>query len=355
MSKVVGAKRRWRVAREMVFGLFSFAKLLMYKDLDKARWPTAKVISEHSNVQKVLVGGGESCPSEDKVYGEEYEIDNNAQAESVPLILDADSSQHSAIMDALSGKNLVIEGPPGTGKSQTITNLIVAALSDGKSVLFVAEKKAALEVVRRRLDHVGHGDFCLELHSHKTQKGQLHSDIKKRLSRSYQYSSKLIRLVDEEEEDLQHEKEKLNSYVNLINKSAGPSGETIHDILWSAERWRTEVSDQYGHYSVSNTLKLTRRDINERIDKLEDIVKTRKELSSAALDAWNGIPIYNLFAGDEERIKELFTTFSRKTSTVLDNLNKVKSGTRMPLKESLIAIKDIAGVDTKIVSPKSCK
>ncbi|MFW8194336.1 AAA domain-containing protein, partial [Klebsiella pneumoniae] len=83
---------------------------------------------------------------------------------------DADSSQHSALIDAIRGQNLVIEGPPGSGKSQTITNLIAAALLNGKKVLFVAEKMAALEVVKRRLDRAGLGQFCLELHSHKTHK-----------------------------------------------------------------------------------------------------------------------------------------------------------------------------------------
>ena len=75
------------------------------------------------------------------------------------LFYDADSSQHSALIDALNGKNLVIEGPPGTGKSQSITNLIAAALLKGKSVLFIAEKLAALEVVYRRLDAIGLGNL----------------------------------------------------------------------------------------------------------------------------------------------------------------------------------------------------
>ncbi len=83
--------------------------------------------------------------------------------------MDADSTQTLAILDVSQGRNLVIQGPPGTGKSQTITNLIAEAIGRGKSVLFVAEKMAALEVVKRRLDAVGLGDACLELHSHKAQ------------------------------------------------------------------------------------------------------------------------------------------------------------------------------------------
>jgi MoxR-like ATPase len=87
-----------------------------------------------------------------------------------PLLVDnADSSQALALVEALAGRNLVIQGPPGTGKSQTIVNLIAAAVNAGKKVLFVSEKMAALEVVKRRLDSLQLGASCLELHSNKTK------------------------------------------------------------------------------------------------------------------------------------------------------------------------------------------
>src|SRR6185436_21092895 len=120
----------------------------------------------------------EGSKKPDIELAEEYPIDAPELKKDVPdLIRDADSSQHSALIHALRGQNLVIEGPPGTGKSQTITNLIAAALARGKTVLFVSDKLAALEVVRHRLDKVGLGIFCLELHSHKTQKRKLLDDI----------------------------------------------------------------------------------------------------------------------------------------------------------------------------------
>ncbi|WP_164457108.1 AAA domain-containing protein, partial [Pseudomonas viridiflava] len=85
-------------------------------------------------------------------------------------ILDCDSSQAIAIHEVRRGRDMVIQGPPGTGKSQTIANIIASAIKDGKTVLFVAEKMAALEVVKRRLDEKGVGDACLELHSNKANK-----------------------------------------------------------------------------------------------------------------------------------------------------------------------------------------
>jgi hypothetical protein len=92
-------------------------------------------------------------------------------------ILDADSSQHAAVLAAARGGNLVLDGPPGTGKSQTITNVIAESLAAGKTILFVSEKAAALVVVKRRLDRKGMGDFCLECHSHKANKREVIAEL----------------------------------------------------------------------------------------------------------------------------------------------------------------------------------
>ncbi|HBL87326.1 MAG TPA: AAA family ATPase, partial [Alcanivorax sp.] len=152
---------RWRVRRYISLALLNFSKLLMYLDLDPDRWPEGANIVDHTVVSRFLSGYGQEGDQNvesggDLGFGEEYLIDETEEVHAnYPLIDDADSSQHSALIDAVDGKNLVIEGPPGTGKSQTITNLIAAAMAQGKKVLFVAEKLAALEVVRSRLDMAG--------------------------------------------------------------------------------------------------------------------------------------------------------------------------------------------------------
>ena len=132
----------------------------------------------------------EAKAGDTQFYAEDYRIDERSDAD-VPLVYDADSSQHSAVIDVLSGKNVVINGPPGTGKSQTITNIIAAAITQGKKVLFVSEKLAALEVVRHRLNKANLGHFCLELHSHKTQKKKFIEEISDRIQQRFpaQHSS----------------------------------------------------------------------------------------------------------------------------------------------------------------------
>ncbi len=229
-------KPSWKLRRHITLALLNFSKLLMYLDLDPSRWPKYANILDHPIVMQLLSGG----ENEDSSFGKEYSIDEVKDIHNkYPLVDDADSSQHSALIDAVKGKNLVIEGPPGTGKSQTITNLIAAAMAQEKKVLFVAEKLAALEVVHRRLNNVGLGDFCLELHSHKSQKQQIIENISLRLDNKGNYPHP----KDIEFDITRYEKLKtdLNNHAKRINRSWKNTGKSPHQIFMSAARYRKAV------------------------------------------------------------------------------------------------------------------
>ena len=232
---------RWKVRRQASLVLLNFAKQAMYEDLDPENWPEHSNIEEHPLIQMFFASQGEAGSGESFTYEPEHALDEiNEVHEQYPLIYDADSSQHSAIVDVVSGKSLVIEGPPGSGKSQTITNIIAACIANGQKVLFVAEKMAALNVVKNRLDRADLGDFCLELHSHKTNKQKILSDLNSRLSKQPNYISPIgIEADIERYEDL---KSKLNKYVLKINSSWARTGLTIHQILQKATRLREEYS-----------------------------------------------------------------------------------------------------------------
>jgi very-short-patch-repair endonuclease len=229
---------RWKLHRYCTLALLNFGKLLMYLDLDPERWPEGEGnIVNHPTVQQFF--SSETKESDSVYFPEEYEIDSIADIhETYPLIDDADSSQHSALIDAINGKNMVIEGPPGTGKSQTITNLIAGALSQNKKVLFVAEKLAALQVVKHRLDKAGLGDFCLELHSHKTQKSSVLQNINTRLINQNNY--KAPRTIKAEISRYEQLKNELWDYANLINQPWKQTGKSIHAILMIATRYRQQ-------------------------------------------------------------------------------------------------------------------
>lgn len=177
VSKAVEGQAQWKVHENRIgLGLFSFGKFQMYIDLDAQSWPENAPLAENPQLVKLFEEGFEK----DAGLLEQVEDHEYLRApESLHLVKDADSSQLEAVLAVMEGANLVIQGPPGTGKSQTITNLISEALARGKKVLFVAQKMAALEVVKARLDECHLGDAVLELHSHKSNKKAVLDSLKR--------------------------------------------------------------------------------------------------------------------------------------------------------------------------------
>lgn len=312
-SKIIRHKQRWHIRREMVLDLFSFAKIQMYKDLDDAVWPDGAKLIANRNLAEILTGREEQDGME-VFHQQEYDIDREPLAQNLHLVLDADSSQQSAVIDALHrDNNLVIEGPPGTGKSQTITNIIASALGMGKSVLFVAEKKAALEVVRTRLEKVGLGDFCLELHSHKTQKGKLHADLRTRLNKTFDAAKNLYL----ELADLKASRDTLLAYSQLVNSEVGLNGERIFQVFWAVERWRSELPPSRPHIQVDAPCSLTRQQANERAILLQDISRMQGELPQEVISAWQGFSPTSCLPGDQEQVCALLTDLATQTTACL--------------------------------------
>ena len=225
VSDSINGIERWSVDTSAIaLGFFSFAKFLMYCDLDTNNWHD-NLLTEHPVLQSVLSNGfREPKPSiEDNVPN----VDKHLTPANTHHVVDADSSQALAIHDVSQGRNLVIQGPPGTGKSQTITNLIATAIAEGKRVLFVAEKMAALEVVKRNLDKVGIGEACLELHSHKMNKKAVADELKRVL----EISEPQVAAFEEDVGLLLNNRERLNDYCEAVNTPIGESGITPYEAF----------------------------------------------------------------------------------------------------------------------------
>jgi hypothetical protein len=213
----------WAIDPDAVeLGFFSFGKFLIYNDLDTEQWPKSAKPEDHLNVSALLeTGFHEDVPEE------ESDLDTDTKANELFRVVDADSSQLQAMLTVQQGGNLVIQGPPGTGKSQTITNIIANAVGQGKKVLFVAEKMAALEVVKRRLDNIDLGMACLELHSHKTNKRDVLAELKRVMDLGRPQTAKLeleIRM-------LEIYREELNDYCRAVNNPLAGSGLTTQQVI----------------------------------------------------------------------------------------------------------------------------
>jgi hypothetical protein len=174
----IGSRTGWKVLEnEILLGFFSFAKFLLWRDLDPENWPTPDKLTANPLLKQILLRDDEELV-DTPVLRDDERVDEVFPLTELVHITDADSSQAIAIQEAMAGKNLVIQGPPGTGKSQTITNIIAGAVQRGRSVLFVAEKMAALEVVHQRLVDRKLAAICLELHSRKSSKTQVLEQLK---------------------------------------------------------------------------------------------------------------------------------------------------------------------------------
>ncbi|PUV43232.1 DUF3320 domain-containing protein [Cronobacter sakazakii] len=258
----------FEVTRDVVIGTFSFAKYLMWKDL----LDRSPQLMQSTVVKYLIERGQKNATLESK--GEIVEVDrldDAVNASELFLPLPADSSQIAAVVASAKGRDFVLDGPPGTGKSQTIANMIAHNLALGRRILFVAEKKAALEVVYRRLEAQGLGEFCLELHSSKTSK----VDFLKQLERAWDARDVLTTTEWEEEAaKVQHLRDKLNEVVRLLHHR-WPNGLTLHQAMGRVIRDASNLTPQFTW--LAGTLHTA-----EQMEQFRDIAR-RLELNRHAL------------------------------------------------------------------------
>ncbi|WP_229070999.1 DUF3320 domain-containing protein [Actinoplanes sp. DH11] len=221
----VAEHRAWRVNDEVTLSYFSFAKEAMYRDLLDNESAVAG-----SPIVRGLVGGGRGNGDSGFLFDEltEDRVDEEMPAERIPLVLDADSSQRASVAAALTGRSFVMDGPPGTGKSQTIANMIGALLHAGKRVLFVSEKAAALEVVRNRLHDVGLSAYLLELHSHKATRKEVAAALGQGLET---VPVAPAGMSDIDIDRARRRREELNAYAEAMNLPRAPLNHSLHDVL----------------------------------------------------------------------------------------------------------------------------
>jgi hypothetical protein len=220
--EVVVKELGWTVEPTVSLGLFSFAKLAIYQDMTD----NLSRITEHPTL-KALAG----VPVEGLIQRglpRVEDLDALVDPAKTYQILDADSSQQLCIQYALRGQSYVMQGPPGTGKSQTIANIISEYIAAGRSVLFVSEKMAALEVVYNRLKEKDLDEYCLELHSYKANKREVINELSRALTEHLKPGNGLS---EEELDRLKHRRTQLNTYVESLHKTRQPSNTSAYKLL----------------------------------------------------------------------------------------------------------------------------
>lgn len=305
VQQSIALKTDWEViTNDIILGLFSFSKFLMYRDLDPANWPDDEAITSKYLIRALMEEGFDES---DGLLSEDSSIDQLITPKDMLHIMDSDSSQTLAIHEVRRGKNLVIQGPPGTGKSQTIANIIASAIADGKTVLFVAEKMAALEVVKRRLDQTGVGDACLELHSNKANKRLLLEELK----RVWDLGSPRGEFPDELIENLTEARDSLNAHPARLHKFYTPSGLSPYQVIGQLVRLRQNEQTPtdfilHGFDEWSNN------DLIKRLDLVKELIERIENIGLPHNHPWNGVKRESVLPGELDRLMPKITTLLHK-------------------------------------------
>ncbi len=282
VAETVRNRTRWEVLPDaMVLGFFSFAKFLMYRDLDPDTWPDDAGIDVHPLIAATLRDG---FPDSPPIVAGDADIDDVLPPQALQHVVDADSSQALAIAEAAAGRTLVVKGPPGTGKSQTITNIIAAAAAQGKKVLFVAEKMAALDVVHRRLKQAGLGPLALELHSNKISK----RTVLEELRRTRDLAAVPLRDDLSVIQRLGEVRGDLNAFAERLHAPLMPSGMTPHAILGRLAQWN-DTGEPGRDLALDGAETWTASDMAARRGLAEEVTERLAALEPLAENPWRGV------------------------------------------------------------------
>jgi very-short-patch-repair endonuclease len=339
VAEAVKGQPRWAVLPNAItLGFFSFAKFLMYRDLDPEVWPENARIDTNGFICALLRDG---FPAADSPIPDasDYDFDAAIPVARQTHVVDADAYQALAIDAVRNGRNLVLQGPPGTGKSQTITNLIAAAVADGKTVLFVAEKLAALEVVKRRLDREGLGDIALELHSNKTQKRAVLQSLKQVLDRGR------LRAPDGEDllPRLEALRRQLNGHAAAMNDTIGPSGLSPQQILGHVVRLGPDVAS-YGTIPLEGAEEWTLADRDRRRAALEDLAGRIARHGGPRVHPWRGVRRQGILRIDVDRLLVRLDEAAEAVADMRARGRVLAERLARPVPESFAAVGQIAAL-----------
>lgn len=313
----------------MQLGLFSFSKFLMYQDFD------CEALSDNPFIQKLLMEG---FPKEKQFFGEGEKIDEVLDPADIIQVMDADASQTKVIEEVRKGSSMIVQGPPGTGKSQTITNIIAAAVYDGKSVLFVAEKMAALTIVHDNIKKLGLGDICMELHSKFSNKREFSQELDRTLKAAENHNPS----DDRETEELRKSRDELNRICDLLHKPILKTEETPYGALsdfvgFSCDGAPSEIPIE-GLESIGK---------DERVSISDDILKyvsARNRVKPVENHPFRGAKNHDLIAPDFTRLKKEIGNANQKIEILLEKANRIASLTRQPAPNRISDIRGMASI-----------
>ena len=294
-DKVLKNKPEWKLKRFVTLAIHTYSKMSMYEELDPSLWAKGKnVLGSQENIQTLFTGSkGEAS------YGETYDVDENKINAKVPILIEeTDSSQFSTLVDAMDGNNLAIQGPPGTGKSTTIANMIAAFLYKKKRVLFIAEKKAALDVVYKKLKDKNLEKFVFRLSSTAEKKTEILEDLKDRLDLK---KTNITSDIENDDNEYKSQKKLIRDYGKILQTEYFEIKKTGYEILTNLSKYKYFL-DKYPVYfdndpKIKNIENLSKNDYLKTLTIINDlkslIGNIKKKYKNISKHPWYGLTLDN--------------------------------------------------------------
>lgn len=324
VRKAISNNDRWEIEDRCCLGRFAFPKIAMWQDLGEH----IDSIAASTICQSI---GGQAVDNPQVAFGDPTsvpdarQLDDHVDPGEIKAILDCDSSQLEAIVAAKKGISFVLDGPPGTGKSQTIANIIADALSVGKRVLFVSEKVAALEVVKRRLDDCGLGDFCLECHTKVNRKTVL-EELKWCLEIPVEtYPDPNPKL-----NDLRKQRQALNDYVRILHLPQQPIGFSMYELHGNIARLtRTKMLGR-SRIEFSEPESVARSTLDSWIQLLRLAPQYENVIANFASHPWRGCRLTSQTLALKSDIRNNFELLSDKATQIAQALSPLEEAALIP-------------------------
>ncbi|MBV8856257.1 MAG: DUF4011 domain-containing protein [Acidobacteria bacterium] len=330
-AEAVRGQDGWHVKTDIALSFFSFQKFVMYKDLEV----NADAFGAHPLVRQIILRSGSSLRAlPDEVRA--AELDMEFPPERTAQVVNADSSQLRAILAVSRRHDLVLEGPPGTGKSQTITNLIAQALSEGKSVLFVAEKMAALEVVHGRLVEAGLGEFCLELHSTKANKRAVMQELASALDASLQRP----RVEESATARIGAVRDELTAYARALHEPFGALGSSPYQAYGELERVLAAPKLRLARGVEA----VTREELEGAERDLRDLAEAAQPVGNPSAHPWRDTTRAFYSEQDLDDARELLDSLRARLARVLELAARAQADFSLPPISTFAEVRAAASV-----------
>ena len=340
---IVKSKPDWKLRRYITLAIHTYSKMSMYEELNPKLWEKkGNVLGGQESIKALFTGS-----SSDGSGSEVYDVDDKKNYSAVPILIEeSDSSQFSTIVDAMNGNNLAVQGPPGTGKSTTIANIIASYLFKRKKVLFIAEKKAALDVVYKKLADKNLDKFVFRLSSTAEKKTSIIEDLQKRLELRVPHLGKNIQL---DQEEYRKQIIKIRKYGKILDQEYFEIKKTGYEILSNVSKYKYFI-EKYPKYFyedpiLDNAENISNDQFIKNLSKISDIQsiisKIRIKFKNISAHPWFGLTeeknnpyeikdlkktLVKLETDSKnvhQKIQEFFKSLKLKLSINLDNAKNI--------------------------------